>query len=95
LQTKQIANQNHSNQLDQSIQSCQKATKSEELLSGQLEQLNERMNARLSNTHDHAAQVHALQDEVSLSANLAAKNLAAKLADRLDCNCRLCITLLH
>jgi hypothetical protein len=43
----------------------QQATKSEELLASQLEQLNERLSSRLSNRSNHVAQVDALQDEVS------------------------------
>lgn len=47
--------------------SCQsQATKSEELLSSQLEQMNDRFNVRMSNRQDHVVQLDALKEEVSL-----------------------------
>lgn len=41
------------------------ATKSEELLSSQLEQMNERFNVRMSNREDYVTQLDALKEEVS------------------------------
>lgn len=69
------------------------ATKSEELLAGQLEQVNERLQARSSHRLDRAAQAEALQDELQVLARRKqdlerrlklAQGDQAKLAGRLE-----------